>query len=74
METKIRALYKQEIETAQLDFERDPEYQAYYTQAEALWEGADMPEPVYHLLDASSYCAFAHGLRVGMELAGWLRS
>ena len=73
MEEKIRALYTREIDQACLDFDRDPEYKAYYTQAEAFWEEGDMPESIYRLLDSSSYLAFAHGLRLGMELAGWLR-
>lgn len=74
MEEKLKALYIQEIDQSRLDFDNDPEYQAYYTQAAALWKGADMPEPFYNLLDASSFLSFAHGFRLGMELAGWLRT
>ena len=36
MKEKLKTLYIQEITQAHLDFERDPEYQTYYTQAEAL--------------------------------------
>ena len=54
MKERLRELYIQEIETSRLDFESDPEYQHYYTQAEALWEGEDMPEEVLRLLDAGS--------------------
>ncbi len=74
MEKKLKALYDQEIEQARLDFDRDPEYQAYYTQAEALWEGGDMPPALFHLLEAGNFLAFAHGFRLGARLAGWVRA
>ena len=45
MEENLKELYLHEIERSRLDFDSDPEYQAYYTQAEALWEGGDMPLP-----------------------------
>ncbi len=74
MEEKLKVLYDQEIERAQLDFDRDPEYQSYYTQAAALWEGRDMPAAVFHLLDTSNFLSFAHGFRLGARLAGWVRA
>lgn len=74
MEEKLKELYFQEIEQFRLDFDRDPEYQAYYTQAEALWEGGDMPEPFYRLLDAGNFRSFVHGFRLGAELTRWLRT
>lgn len=74
MKERLRELYIQEIETSRLDFESDPEYQHYYTQAEALWEGEDMPEEVLRLLDASDFVSFVHGFRLGAELAGWVRA
>ena len=43
MEENLKELYLHEIERSRLDFDSDPEYQAYYTQAEALWEGGDTP-------------------------------
>ena len=45
MKEPLKELCDQEIAHARLDFDSDPEYQAYYTQAEALWEGGDMPLP-----------------------------
>ena len=72
MEENLKALYIREIVQSRLDFDRDPDYQAYYTQAEALWEEGDMPSAVFHLLDTSSFLSFAHGFRLGAELAGWL--
>ena len=45
MEETLRELYIRETSRDGLDFDSDPEYQAYYTQAEALWEGGDMPLP-----------------------------
>ena len=73
MKEKLKTLYIQEITQAHLDFERDPEYQTYYTQAEALWEGGDMPVPIFHLLETGSYLSFSHGFRLGLKLARQLR-
>lgn len=73
MEEKLKALYIQEIDQSRLDFDGDPEYQKYYTQAEELWKGEDMPRALYRLLDTSSFLAFAHGFRLGVRLAGWAR-
>lgn len=69
----LKELYIQEIERSRLDFERDPEYQTYYTQAQALWEGGDMPHPIHRLLDISGFLSFVHGFRLGVRLARWLR-
>ena len=74
MEEKLKELYMREIEQFQLDFECNPEYRAYYTQVEALWEGKDMPPAVFHLLDTSNFLSFAHGFRLGARLAGWVRA
>ena len=74
MEEKLKALYFQEIDQSRLDFDSDPEYQAYYTQAAALWEDGDMPVSFYHLLDAGNFLSFAHGFRLGAQLAGWMRA
>lgn len=41
MEENLRELYIRETSRDGLDFDSDPEYQAYYTQAEALWEGEE---------------------------------
>ena len=43
MNEQIKALYHLETESSRLDFEQDPDYQLYYTQAQALWEGGEMP-------------------------------
>ena len=72
MKEKLKGLYLQEIDQSRLDFDRDPEYQAYYTQAEALWEGGDMPAALFHLLETGSFLSFAHGFRLGAQLAGWV--
>ena len=72
MEERIRELYIRESNTDHLDFDRDPEYQAYYTQAQALWEGGEMPEAVFGLLEASDFVSFVHGFRLGVALAGWV--
>ena len=72
MEEQLRELYIREIDLSRLDFEGGPRYQTYYTQAEALWEGGDMPEPFYHLLDTWNFLAFAHGFRLGARLVQWV--
>ena len=72
-EENRKELYLQEIERSWLDFDSDPEYQAYYTQAEALWEGGDMPAPLFHLLDTSNFLSFVHGFRLGLKLARWFQ-
>ena len=74
MEEKLKVLYDQEIDQSRLDFDDDPEYQAYYTQAQALWEGEDMPAAVFHLLETANFLSFAHGFRLGARLAGWVRA
>ena len=74
MEEKLKELYIQEIDQSRLNFDCDPEYQQYYTQAKALWKGEDMPESFYHLLDAGNFLSFAHGFRLGAQLAGWVRA
>lgn len=74
MKERLRELYIQEVGMSRLDFDSDPEYQKYYTQAEALWEEGEMPDAVFRLLDASDFVAFAHGFRLGTELAGWVRA
>ena len=70
MEETLRELYIRETSRDGLDFDSDPEYQAYYTQTEALWEGGEMPPIFFHLLDTSNSLAFAHGLRTGLNLCG----
>ena len=74
MEETLRELYIRETSRDGLDFDSDPEYQAYYTQAEALWEGGEMPKSFYDLLDAGNFLSFAHGFRLGAQLAGWVRT
>ena len=74
MKEQLKELYFQEIEQSRLDFDRDPEYQAYYTQAEVLWKGEDMPAAVFHLLETSNFLSFAHGFRLGARLAGRVRA
>lgn len=74
MTKKLKELYIQEIDQSRLDFDRDPEYQAYYTQAEALWDGKDMPKAIYQLLDTANFLSFSHGFRLGAQLAGWLQT
>lgn len=74
MQEKLKELYLQEIDRSRLNFDGDPEYQTYYTQAQTLWEGGDMPYSIYRLLDAGNFLSFAHGFRLGMELSGWLRT
>lgn len=74
MKERLRELYIQEIEASRLDFDADPEYQHYYTQAKALWEEGEMPDAVLRLLDVSDFVAFAHGFRLGMWLAGWVKT
>ena len=69
MKEKLKELYIQEIDLSRLDFDHDPEYQAYYTQAETLWEGGDMPAPLFHLLETSNLISFAHGFQLGARLA-----
>ena len=74
MKEKLRELYIREIDQFRLDFDHDPDYQACYTQAEELWKGKDIPEALYHLLDTSNFLSFAHGFRLGLELASWARA
>lgn len=69
MERILRELYVLEVDQARLDFEADPAYQTYLTQSEALWQGQDMPEPIFRLLDTGNYISFAHGFRLGLRLA-----
>ena len=72
MNEQIKALYHLETESSRLDFEQDPDYQLYYTQAQALWEGGELPAALFHLLDTSNFLSFAHGFRLGAQLAGWV--
>ena len=72
MEETLRELYIRETSRDGLDFDSDLEYQAYYTQAEAFWEGGDMPAALFHLLAPSNFLSFAHGFRLGAQLAGWV--
>lgn len=70
MNEQIKALCHLETESSRLNFDQDPDYQLYYTQAQALWEGGDMPSPLFRLLETSNALAFAHGLRTGAALCG----
>ncbi len=72
MEETLKELYIRKTSRDGLDFDSDPEYQAYYTQAEALWEGGDMPAALFHLLETGSFLSFAHSFRLGAQLAGWV--
>mgnify|MGYP001137395136 FL=1 len=72
MEETLRELYIRETSRDGLDFDSDPEYQSYYTQTEALWEGGELPAALFHLLDTSNFLSFAHGFRLGAQLAGWV--
>ena len=68
---KIQELYYQEIQSGDLDFDSDPEYQQYMSQSEVLWNGEDMPQPIFDLLDHANFLSFAHGVQFGMRLAIW---
>ena len=72
MEETLKELYIRETSRNGLDFDSDPEYQAYYTQAEAIWKGGELPAALFHLLDTSNFRSFAHGFRLGAQLAGWV--
>lgn len=74
MEETLRELYIRETSRDGLDFDSDPAYQAYYTQAEALWEGKELPAALFHLLDTSNFLSFAHGFRLGAQLASWVQT
>lgn len=74
MEERLKELYLQEIEKFHLNFDSNLDYQKYYTQAAALWEEEDIPEPVYSLLETSNFLSFIHGIRLGAQLADWLRT
>ena len=71
MTGQIRELYLQEVDRGALDFEGDPGYQLYLTRCRPLWEGGDMPEALFHLLDESNFLSFAHGFRLGIALMKW---
>ena len=71
MNQMLKQLYWQEIDEARLNFEADPAYQTYFTQSQVLWEGANMPEPLFRLLETSNYLSFAHGFRLGLGLRVW---
>ncbi|MCI9294435.1 MAG: hypothetical protein HFF48_04325 [Lawsonibacter sp.] len=72
MKELLKELYDWEIDQSRLNFDHDPEYQAYYTQVEALWEEGDMPAPLFHLLETSNLISFAHGFQLGARLARWV--
>ena len=72
MEEKLKELYFQELDQSRLDFDNNPEYQAYYTQAQQLWEGGDMPAALVHLLETRNLISFAHGFQLGARLARWV--
>ena len=72
MEETLRELYIRETSRDGLDFDSDLEYQAYYTQTEALWAGGELPAALFHLLDTSNFLSCAHGFRLGAQLAGWV--
>ena len=67
----LQELYRHEIDQARLNFEADPAYRAYFTQSQVLWEGADMPESLFHLLETSNCLSFSHGFRLGLRLGRW---
>ena len=71
MHEELKELYYREVDSARLDFDRDPEYQEYFTRSKALWKGKDMPEALFGLLEAGNFLSFAHGLRLGMRLSWW---
>ena len=70
MTEQLKDLYLLETESSRLDFEQDPDYQKYYTQVRALWEGKDLPSSLFHLLETSNSLAFAHGFQLGLTLRG----
>ena len=71
MVEKIQELYFQAVDRGELDFDGDPDYQKYLTQAKAVWQDEDMPQPIFDLLDHANYLSFAHGVQFGMRLAVW---
>jgi len=74
MDELIRELYTRQISQSHIDFDHDPEYKEYYTQAEELWEGGEMPVSFFRLLERSDFLSFSCGLRLGVELGKWLRT
>ena len=74
MEERLKDLYLHEIDQFHLNFDSDPDYQKYYTQAMAFWEEEDMPAAVFHLMETGNFLSFVHGLRLGAQLAGWLKT
>ena len=71
MVEKIQELYFQAVDRGELDFDGDPDYQKYLTQAKAVWQDEDMPDSIFNLLDHANFLSFAHGVQLGMRLAVW---
>ena len=71
MVEKIQELYFQAVDRGELDFDGDPDCQKYLTQAKAVWQDEDMPQPIFDLLDHANFLSFAHGVQFGMRLAAW---
>ena len=71
MEQKIQGLYFQAVDCGELDFDADSDYQKYLTQTKAVWQGEDMPQPIFDLQDRANFLSFAHGVQFGMRLAVW---
>ena len=71
MDHYLHELYHAEIDRASLDFDADSQYQAYLSQAEALWPDGELPAVFFQLLDASNFLSFSHGFQLGMGMTLW---
>ena len=71
MDHYLHELYHTEIDQANLNFDADPEYRAYLTQAEALCPEGALPSEWFRLLDQSNFLSFSHGVRLGMQIILW---
>lgn len=67
----IKELYFLETDQARLDFDHDPIYRTYLTQAEEIWKEHDMPKSIFHLLERSNFLSFSHGFQLGMGMTLW---
>ena len=57
MDHYLHALYHAEIDRASLDFDADPQYQAYLSQAEALWPDGELPSVFSNFLIPATFSA-----------------
>ena len=71
MDKLLTELYYQEVESARLDFDADPDYAQAMARTLQVLPARELPQELLSLVDVSNRLSFLHGFRLALALKEW---